>query len=208
MRLDRQRISERFRHDVAGWWRGTQRLRLAQRLAVDGMTGGEPHLRVGPGGLRVPHVEKVKIVGADAAGEGELQRRVPLDLLGHGRIQQIGEIDLAALQHGQARRGLRHAFEHQPLDRRHLSPVALVGLHDELDAGLVADELVGPETDRGFQEAVSPDPLEVLLGHDPASARGEGAVESQEIGPRLVQHEAHLMRIGDHHLLDFLVQQL
>ena len=123
-------------------------------------------------------------------------------------VEQVGDVRLAALDHGQPRRRLQHALEHQALDARHLAPVPLVGFHHELDARLLADELVGPETDRMLQEAVLADLLDVLLGHDPGGAGGEGAVEGHEVGPRLVQVEAHARGADDLHVLHLLVEQL
>ena len=101
-----------------------------------------------------------------------------------------------------------HALEDQALDRGHLAPVALVGLHHQLDARIVADELVGTEPDGVLLEAVVAHLLDVLLGHDPAGPGHHGAVEGHEVRPRLVQDEAHPGRSHHDDLAHFLVQDL
>ena len=100
----------------------------------------------------------------------------------------------------------RDALVHDAFDRRHLAPVVLVRLHDHFDARLLADELVGAETDRVLLEAVGADLLEVVFRGDPAGGARQRAVERHEIRPRLMQHEPHLVRVDDHDLLHLLVQ--
>ena len=131
-----------------------------------------------------------------------------LHLEGLRDVQQVGDVDLAPLQHRRSRGGIRDALEDEPLHRRHLAPVRLVGLHDQLDARRVAHELVGPQADRLLLEAVVADLLDVLLRHDPARAAHEGAVERHEVGPRLVQVKAHAIGIDDDHLPHLVVQDL
>ena len=72
----------------------------------------------------------------DAAGEDELQLRVVPDRLAELAFQQVGDVDLAALQHREAGGRFRHALEHEAFDRRHLAPVVLVRLHHQFDARL------------------------------------------------------------------------
>ncbi len=191
MGIERERELELPRDQAAVGPRGAERLRLAERLAIEREAGGQPHPPVVPRRLRVPLIEVVEVVRADAAREGELERGILLDVLRLRGVEEVGEVHLAALEHGQARVGVGHALVDQPLDRGHLAPVALVGLHHELDAGGVADELVGPEADRVLLEAVGPHLLHVLLGGDPARAGRVGPVEGHEVGPRLVEVEAH-----------------
>src|SRR6266487_5039807 len=94
----------------------------------------------------------------------------------------------------------------QPLDRRHLAPVALVGLHDQLDARRTAHELVRPEPDRVLLEAVEAHLLDILLRHDPARPRGKGSVIGHEVRKGLVQVEAHSIGAGDLDLLDLVLE--
>src|SRR5439155_1401372 len=128
----------------------------------------------------------------------EAQARGALELVGRGAGEEIREIHLAVLESGQSRGLLGHGAHDQALDVRGLAPVALEGLEHQLDAGLEARDLVGPGTHRRLLEAVVADLLDVLPGHDPARAGGRGAVEGHEIGPGLLQVEAHPSRI--HHL--------
>ena len=57
-------------------------------------------------------------------------------------------------------------------------------------------------------EAVIAHPLDVLLRHDPARAADQRPVEGHEVGPRLVQVEAHPVGIDDRHLPDLVVEDL
>ena len=123
-------------------------------------------------------------------------------------VQQVGDIHLAPLQHRGSRDRVRDTLEDEPLHRRHLAPVALERLHDQLDPRRVADEPVGTETDRLLLEPVVADPLDVLLRHHPARAAHQRSVERHEVGPRLVQEKAHAVGIDDHHLTHLLVQDL
>src|SRR5207249_9537608 len=81
-------------------------------------------------------------------------------------------------------------------------------LHDQLDAGRVAGELVRAEPDWLLLEAVVADFLDVLLRHDPARARREGTVERHEIGKWLVQVETHARRTDDFDLAHAILQHL
>ena len=189
--LERQRELELARHHRAGQPRGAERLGLVERSPIDGHDGGQPHAPIVPGRFRIPLIEEVQVVDADRPREGQPDRRVALELERGRRVEHVRHVHLAVLQHGRAGRGVRHRLEHEPLHRRRLAPVALVGLHDQLDPGGVAHELVGPEPDRPLLEAVVADALDVLLRHDPGGARGQGAVEGHEVGEGLVQVEAH-----------------
>ena len=72
----------------------------------------------------------------------------------------------------------------------------------------MAHEPVGPETDRLLLEAVVAHSLDVLLRHHPARAADERAIERHEVGPGLVQLEAHAVRIDDRDLPHLVVQDL
>src|SRR5215472_13113163 len=118
------------------------------------------------------------------------------------RVEQVGEIDLATLEHGEPGRSLRNAPVDKPLHRRHLSPIALVGLHDELDARRAGHELVGSSADGVLLEAVFAHRLCVFSRHDPAGGRGKRAIEGHEVRPGLLEDEAHPVGIDDLDLLD------
>ena len=187
---------------------GPEVLRVVQRSGVDGVDRGQPHPPIVPGRLGVPLVEEVQVEGPDPAGERQLQRRISPHLLRLRRIQEVREIDLAALQHGEPRGGLGDALVDQPFDVGHLAPVALEGLHDQLDARRMAHELVRPEADGVLLEAVVPDVLDIFLRHDPARPGREGPIEGHEVRPRLVQLEAHPVGADDRHLPHLVVEDL
>src|SRR5262249_47316676 len=82
MGLERQRILEALRYDIAGRWRRAQGLGLADRLAIERQAGGQAHALVSPRRFRIPHVQIVEIHRPDAARERELELGIALDLLG------------------------------------------------------------------------------------------------------------------------------
>src|SRR5262249_13269396 len=139
----------------------------------------------------------------DATREGELERGIAFHLLGLRYVEQVGDVDLAALEHRHARRGLGHALEDHALHRGWLAPVPLERFHDQLDTGRVADELVRPEADGMFLEALVADFLHVLLGHDPGGTGHEAAVEGHEVWPRLVEMETNAVGADDLDVPDF-----
>ena len=208
LRVERQRELERARHEIARGLRCAQRLRFAQRAAVQREAGRQTHALVRPRRLRIPHVEEIEEEDRDATGERQTQIGIALGLDGLRRLEQVRDVDLAALEHGHARRRLRDHLEDDALDARHLAPVALERLHHELDARRVAHEPIGPEPHGRFLEAVGTDLLEIFLRHDPARAADEAAVVAHEIGPRLVQREAHARRRDDGDFFHLVVQQL
>ncbi len=153
-----------------------------------------------PGRFRVPLLRQVDPEHAGGFGGHELHpRRLP-DIVGHGPGQEIGDVHVALLERGGPRGLLGHAAEDESLDRGRLPPVALEGLHDQLDARREAHHLVGPGADRGLLEAVVADPVHVLLRHDPRGAGGRGAVEGHEVRPRLLEVNADAPGVDD---LDF-----
>ena len=91
--------------------------------------------------------------------------------------------------------------------RRRLAPVLLEGLQHQLHARREGDELVGAGADRRLLEALVADLLHVLLRHDPAGAGGVG-VEGQEVGPGLLEPEAHVLRVRRLDRGHLLLQQL
>src|SRR5207247_6533520 len=109
---------------------------------------------------------------------------------------------------GRPRGGLRDDLEDEPLDRRYLAPVSLVGFHDQLDPGRVAYESIGPEPDRLLLEAFVTDLLDVFLGHDPAGAGRQRSVEGHEIGEGLVELEPNPIGIDDRDLAHLLLEDL
>jgi len=65
-------------------------------------------------------IEEVDVGDADAAGKGELQIGVALDLFRHRPVEEVGDVDLAALEHRESRGRLRHALVDDALHRRRL----------------------------------------------------------------------------------------
>jgi hypothetical protein len=78
--------------------------------------------------------------------------------------------------------------------------------HYQLEPRLVADEFVRAETDRVFFEPVVANLLHIVLGDDPAGGADQRAVVGHEIGPRLIQHKLHAVRIDNPYFLYLLVQ--
>ena len=142
----------------------------------------------------------------DHAGQPEL--RIRLDRGRFDADHQVADVRLAGLQHREPRRAIGDALEHQGLDRRLLAPVLLVGLEHELEPRALPHEPIGPEAHGLALEAVLADFLEVFLGDDPGGAGGGAGVEHQEVRPRLVEHEADPVRIGDLDRLHPIVQEL
>jgi hypothetical protein len=125
-----------------------------------------------------------------------------------GGVQVVGDIDLPLLDHRHARAGVHHTLEDEALDVGRFAPVLLIGLHDQPDSRRMADKLIRPQPDRMFPEAIVPHLLEVFLRDDPPRRRGHGAVKGHEVGPGLVQVEAHPVGIDDLHLPHPLVEDL
>src|SRR5262249_41145576 len=137
-----------------------------------------------------------------------LHGRVALNRLGVGTVEDVGDIGLAGFQHQGARGCFRDALHHQCLHVRHASPVAVVSLHLDLHARLLADELVGAGTDWMFLEAIVSDTREIVLWHDDAGGAGGRAVERHEIGPRRLWMKAYHQGIDDLDLGDVFLQDL
>ena len=112
-------------------------------------------------------------------------------------VQRVGDVGLAVLQHRHPRGALGDALHDEASDVGHVPPVARIRLHHHLDAGLVADELVGTGADRMLAEAVVADLGHVFLRDDEARGRRGGAVEGHEVRPRLGETEAHGQWVDD-----------
>ena len=208
---DRRRLPEKLEDvgdDAVGDSREAERLGLVDRVAIEGHARRLPHLGVVPGRLRVPLLGEVEPERSLQHGGLELQARRATHLLCQRPADRVDDVRLAALERGQPRRLVGNDPEHQAPDAGALAPVLVERLQHQLHARRERDELVGAGADRRLLEAVVTDPLHVLLGHDPAGAGGR-RVEGQEVGPRLLQPEAHPAGIDDldggHPLLERLV---
>src|SRR5215467_6857368 len=133
--------------------------------------------------------------------------RTAAELLGHRAAEGVGHVHIAALEGGRARRLVGNALEDHALDARGLAPVAVEGLQDQLDSGRERDDLVGAGAHGRLLEPVVAHSLDVLLRDDPAAARGGGAVEGHEVGPRFLEHEAHAPAVDDPDFLDLALEQ-
>jgi len=118
----------------------------------------------------------------------EREPRRSSQLFGERTADHVGDVDLPALQRGQARRLVRDDPEDQPLDARGLAPVLVERVEDQLHARREGDELVGAGPERSFLEALVTDRLDVFLRDDPGGAGGV-RVERHEVGPRLPETE-------------------
>ncbi len=117
-----------------------------------------------------------------------------VDQLARDAVDQVG---LAALEHGEPRRRLRHGHHRQVLDVDRLV-VALEGLELELHARFMRHELVGPGADRLALEPVRADLLVILRRHDPAGAVDvAGAHQQEEVQERLLELEADGSAVDD-----------
>src|SRR4029453_2563033 len=86
-------------NDAAGRPREPERLGLVQRLAVDGVTGGEPHPPGGPRRFGIPLVGDVPPDdAARLARRRELEPGRALDVLGDGPGQEVRDVDLTLLE--------------------------------------------------------------------------------------------------------------
>src|SRR6266849_8606551 len=101
----------------------------------------------------------------------------------------------------------RYAPHNQRFDVRYLAPIAFISLQDQLDALLLAHELIGASADRMLLEAVIAHSLNVLLRHHPPGTRRHRAIEGHEIRPGLFEVEAHPQGIDDLDRLDFLPEE-
>ena len=200
---------QRARDQRPGGLREAEGLGLVEGLPVDGEARGLAHAPVVPGRFRVPLVREIEPEdrGSDRARD-ELESGTPLDVLGHGAGQEIGDVHLAVLEGRRARRLLGQTPVDEPLDVGDLAPVTLERLHHQLDPGSEAHEPVRSGADRRLLEAVLTDLLDVGPGHDPGGTGGRRAIERHEVRPRLLQVEAHAAGIDDLDLAHALLEDL
>src|SRR6266545_4032723 len=108
IRREELRELQRARDQGAGGFREAERLGLVERLAVDGVARGLAHAPVVPGRLWIPLVREIEPEDRGSyRARDELESGAALDVLGHGAGQEIGDVDLAVLEGGRARRLLR-----------------------------------------------------------------------------------------------------
>src|SRR5262249_10557176 len=147
-------------------------LGLVDGLPVDGQIGGQAYAPVRPRRLRVPLLSEDE-PGGDGRVVG-LERKpwTAPDLLRQRATEDVGDVSVATLEHGQAGGFVGDAPPDQRLDVRGFAPVLLVRLQDQLYARLERDELVRSRSHGRFLEAVIADLLHVPLGNDPCGAGG------------------------------------
>ena len=100
-------------------------------------------------------------------------------------------------------------LKHEPLDRRHLAPVALVRLHAPARRPAVwLTNLYGPRPIGCFLKPSAPTCSTYFFGTIQPAPRDERAVEGHEVRPRLVQVEAHAIGPGDLDVAHLLLEDL
>ena len=135
--------------------------RLRQRLLVDGVMGGKPHVLVG----------KAEIAAGlnddDALDRVELglEIRILHEALGFAHRHVQGEIDLAGLDRGDARRRILDDLECDALHLRLRAPIGLVALKHDAAVELIIDQFVRAGADRRLDETVFADFFHVVLRH-------------------------------------------
>ncbi len=72
----------------------------------------------------------------------------------------------------------------------------------------MADKLVGAGADWVLSECIVADLGQIFLGNDDSGGGGRGPVEGHEVGPGLLENEAHCQWIDDLHLADAQIQFL
>ena len=199
---------EVLRDDAPRDFREAQRFGLIDGLPVEGQVGGEAHALVGPRRLGIPLLGEEQPERAGDGGRLEGEARGPLELLRQRAPDRVDDVDLAPLQRRQAGRLVGDHAEAQRLDARRLAPVVLVGLEHELDARRERHEAVRPGADGRLLEPVVSNLLHIFLRDDPAGAGRRAAVEGHEVGPGLLQSEAHPLGVHDLHRGDLLLQEL
>src|SRR5262249_11728153 len=161
-----------------------------------------------PRRLRVPLVGELEPEDRRVPRRDEREARVAPYLDTLGTIQGDRDVDLAGLQHRQARVHVGDGLHHELLYVGRAAPVARVRLQHHLHARHVAHELVGAGADRMLTKALLANLREVFLRDDDADARGGRAVERHEVRPGLLEPEAHRERVDDvdltHARLEFL----
>ena len=128
--------------------------------------------------------------------------RVAPHVLGVGAVQSVRDIRLAGLQHGGPGVPVGNAPHDQALDVGGVPPVPGIGFQHHLHPGGVAHESVRPRTDGLLAESLVADLGQVLFGDDEPRRRRRAAVQGHEVGPRLLEENAHGEGIDDVHLPD------
>ena len=167
---------------------------------VDGQAHGFAHPLVTEGILRVLESGELQPPGS---GEHRRQHdaRKLSDLVDQLAGNEVDDIRLAALQHGDTGGRLWHRDHHQLL-HVHGTVVAVEGLQLDLHAWLVADEPVGTSSDWFLLEGVGAHLLVVLLRHHPAGPRDiRGPEEDGEVEEGLFEEEADRAIVHDLHAL-------
>src|SRR5206468_1850835 len=144
----------------------TPRLRLVHVPPVDGQAPGFAHPLVTEG---IPLILESGELQPPGSGEHRRQhdaRKFP-DLVNQLAGNEVDDIRLAALQHGDPGGRLWHRDHHQLL-HVHRTVVAVEGLHLDLHARLVAHELVGTGSYWFLLEGIRARLPVVLLRHHPA----------------------------------------
>jgi hypothetical protein len=113
----------------------------------------------------------------------------------------------ASARSRRARGLVGQALEDEPLDARDLAPVALEGLEGDLDPRREADHPVGTGADGRLLEALLAHGLDVLSRHDPAGAGRRGAIERDEVRPRLLETELDAPGIDEADLLHLVFER-
>ena len=165
----------------------------------DGEARGQAHPAVGPRRLRIPLLGEGQPLGEGGRRRLERESRSPAQLLRERAAERVGDVGLAPLEHGQARRLVRDRAEHQALHRGAFAPVAVERLEHQLDPGGERDEAIGPGADRRLLEAVLAHPLHVALGNDPGGPGRGRRVEGHEVRPGLLEADAHVAGVHDFH---------
>jgi hypothetical protein len=167
--------------------------RLVDGLAIDGETGREPHPLIVPGRFRVPLIREIHGERALDDHRLEAEARRALQFFGELAADRIGNVDLAPLERRQTRGLVRDHFQNQTLYAWRVAPVRLEGLQHQLDAGRERNEPVRAGADGGLPESIVSDLRHVFAWHDPGSA-GRARIEGEEVRPRLLQLDAHVIR--------------
>ena len=184
-----------------------RRLGLVHGPPVDGQAHRLAHALVAERVLRVLEAGKLDEERAGQhGGQGDAGELAHLgdQLAGH----VVDDVGLAALEHGHPGGRLGHRGHDQLLgvDR---TVVAVEGLHLDLHAGLVADELEGARPDGLLLEAVGADLLVVLLRHHPAGSGDVGRPEQDgEVEEGLLEDELDGPVVGDLDALGLLLEDV
>src|SRR5262252_11253395 len=116
---------------------------------------------------------------------GQRQLGITLDFLGCRPHHGVGDVRFPRLKHREAGGVLWNAPHDECFDVWHLTPIAFISLQNQFDALFLAYKLIGTSADGMLLEAIVPDPLEILLRHNPPDTRRRRPKVRQEIWPGL-----------------------